>query len=60
VHTDERGVKMVSYTGLVGVLIEAVKELDARLEDLEARMGEDRRGRPDSGRGRVETPDHLT
>jgi hypothetical protein len=42
VHTDERGVKMVSYTGLVGVLIEAVKELDARLEALETRTGDDR------------------
>jgi hypothetical protein len=42
VHTDERGVKMVSYNGLVGVLIEAVKELDARLEDLEARARDDR------------------
>lgn len=35
VSTDERGFKTVSYGGLVAVLIEAVKELDARLQRLE-------------------------
>ena len=35
VSTDERGFKTVSYGGLVAVLIEAVKELDTRLQRLE-------------------------
>lgn len=35
VHTDEDGYKYVSYGNLVGVLIEAVKELSAKVETLE-------------------------
>lgn len=35
VHTDERGHKRVNYLGLLAPLIEAVKELDARIEALE-------------------------
>lgn len=37
VHTDENGYKAVAYANLVGVLIEAVKELSARLEKVEGR-----------------------
>jgi hypothetical protein len=36
VSTDEQGHKRVAYHGLVAPLIEAVKELDARLSALEA------------------------
>ena len=35
VHTSEAGYKRVNYMGLIAPLIEAVKELDARLEMLE-------------------------
>jgi hypothetical protein len=35
VHTDARGYKMVNYAGLIAPLIEAVKELDARIAALE-------------------------
>lgn len=37
VHELE-GVKLVNYTGLVGLLIEAVKELNRRNEALSARV----------------------
>jgi len=37
VTTDERGFKKVNYVGLIGPLIEAVKELDARLTALETK-----------------------
>jgi hypothetical protein len=40
VTTDEQGNKQVAYYGLIGPLIEAVKELDARVRELEARLGE--------------------
>ena len=33
----EEGDKSVNYSGLIGVLIEAVKELSARVEELENR-----------------------
>jgi endosialidase-like protein len=36
VHTDDRGYKTVNYLGLIAPLIEAVKELDIRLQALEA------------------------
>jgi Chaperone of endosialidase len=36
VSTDEQGHKRVAYHGLVAPLIEAVKELDARLSALES------------------------
>jgi hypothetical protein len=36
VSTDEHGMKSVSYTGLVGILIEAVKELQTKVEALQA------------------------
>ena len=38
--TDAEGYKRVNYTGLVGVVIEAVKELKARNEALEKRLAE--------------------
>lgn len=37
VHTDEQGLKSVAYANIVGVLIEAVKELSDRVKELEAR-----------------------
>lgn len=37
VKTDEEGVKMVAYGNLTGLLIEAVKELSAQVEELKAR-----------------------
>jgi hypothetical protein len=36
VHVDPRGYKTVNYLGLIAPLIEAVKELDARIAALEA------------------------
>ena len=51
VTTDDRGIKRVNYTGLVGVLIEAVKELDERVTALEAE-------RIDSGHQSSSSPDH--
>jgi len=42
VTTGEDGYKRVDYTGLVGVLVEAVKELAARVEELERREREGR------------------
>jgi len=38
VSTDEDGYLMVDYHGLVGVLVEAVKELADRVEELERRQ----------------------
>ena len=38
VTTDDEGHKRVEYAGLIAPLIEAVKELDARLSALEARL----------------------
>jgi hypothetical protein len=40
VVTGPDGTKRVNYTGLVGVVIEAVKELKARNDALEARVAE--------------------
>jgi Chaperone of endosialidase len=40
VVTTPEGIKRVNYTGLVGVVIEAVKELKARNEALEQRVAE--------------------
>lgn len=40
VETSPEGFKRVNYTGLVGVLIEAVKELKRRNESLERRVEE--------------------
>jgi hypothetical protein len=39
VETTEDGLKRVHYYGLIGPLIEAVKELDARLRALEVQAG---------------------
>jgi hypothetical protein len=39
VSTDWRGHQRVAYIGLVGPLIEAVKELDARVQALELERG---------------------
>ena len=38
VSEREDGTKTVNYNGLVGTLIEAVKELSARVEELEAKL----------------------
>jgi hypothetical protein len=40
VTTDEEGRKKVNYVGLIGPLIEAVKELDARVSTLETTLGD--------------------
>jgi hypothetical protein len=37
VATDANGMKSVAYANMVGVLIQAVKELSARIDELEAR-----------------------
>ena len=42
VSTGDDGYKRVDYTGLVGILVEAVKELAARVEELERREREGR------------------
>jgi len=39
VITDEAGERVVAYEGLVGLLIEAVKELDVRVSALEDQAG---------------------
>ena len=38
VTTDKDGLKRVDYVGLIGPLIEAVKELDERVRSLETEM----------------------
>src|SRR3990172_12948782 len=43
VTTDAKGHKRVSYTGLIGPVIEAVKELDERLRAVEARLAQSAR-----------------
>ena len=40
VQTSPEGYLKVSYTGLVGVIIEAVKELKAKNDELERRVAE--------------------
>jgi hypothetical protein len=40
VSTDEQGRKQVDYSGLMAPIIEAIKELDARLRAIEARLDE--------------------
>ena len=40
VVTDDQGRKKVNYAGLIGPLIEAVKELDQRLQAAEQRIAE--------------------
>ncbi len=40
VHTDEKGMKAVNYAQMVAVLIEAVKELDAKVTTLETQNRE--------------------
>ncbi len=40
VTTGPDGIKRVDYLGLIGPLIEAVKELDARLREVERRLEE--------------------
>ncbi len=40
VTTGPEGFKQVNYTGLVGVLIEAVKELKQKNDELERRLAE--------------------
>jgi aldehyde:ferredoxin oxidoreductase len=38
VTTNDRGLKTVSYGNLVGVLIEAIKEQQIRIEELEKKL----------------------
>jgi trimeric autotransporter adhesin len=38
VETDPERIKRVAYYGLIGPIIQAVKELDARLEEVEQRL----------------------
>lgn len=40
VSQDSEGMKSVNYGALVGVLIEAVKELSQKVEDLESKLGD--------------------
>ncbi|MFZ9045397.1 MAG: tail fiber domain-containing protein, partial [Cyclobacteriaceae bacterium] len=40
VHTDAQGMKSVNYAQMTAVLIEAVKELNAKVESLESENGE--------------------
>ena len=40
VVTGSDGIKRVNYLGLIGPLIEAIKELDQRLEALEEKLSE--------------------
>ena len=40
VSTDDQGIKSVKYGNLVGVLIEAIKEQQQRIEALEAKLGD--------------------
>ena len=40
VETTPEGYKRVDYSGLIAPRIEAVKELDTRLQAVEARLGE--------------------
>jgi Chaperone of endosialidase len=40
VTTDEHGVKRVNYIGLIAPLIEAIKELDARVTALERQQAQ--------------------
>ena len=40
VHTDEEGMKSVNYMQMVAVLIEAVKELNGKIEVLESENSE--------------------
>jgi hypothetical protein len=37
VHTNNQGEKSVNYSGIIGVLIEAIKELTTRIEKLEGK-----------------------
>ena len=36
VHTGHDGYKSVAYADIVGILVEAIKELEARVAELEA------------------------
>ena len=38
VDTDEDGTKTLSYGNIVGVLIEAIKEQQVRIEELERKL----------------------
>jgi aldehyde:ferredoxin oxidoreductase len=38
VTTNDRGLKTVSYGNIVGVLIEAIKEQQIRIEELERKL----------------------
>ena len=40
VSEDSTGMKSVNYGALVGVLIEAVKELSGEIENLKAKLGD--------------------
>jgi hypothetical protein len=40
VSTNDQGIKSVKYGNLVGVLIEAIKEQQAQIDELKARLGD--------------------
>ena len=40
VSTDDQGIKSVKYGNLVGVLIEAIKEQQAQIDELKAKLGD--------------------
>lgn len=40
VHEDNKGILSVNYSGIVGVLIEAIKEQDKRITQLEQKLAE--------------------
>ena len=37
VETNEQGIKTVNYSGITGFLINAIKEMDARIKELESK-----------------------
>jgi hypothetical protein len=37
IHIDENGTKALNYNGVIGVLVEAVKELSERVKQLESK-----------------------
>ncbi len=38
VHTDSEGIKSVNYNGIIGLLVEAIKEQQVRIEELERKL----------------------
>jgi hypothetical protein len=38
IHTNDEGVKSVNYNGIIGLLVEAIKEQQVRIEELERKL----------------------